>query len=72
MKVKTSVSLEVKWLAVLKKEAKREDRSVSYLLEKFLEEKAKELHKIRSKKKSKPEAVSRHTGSSEANGVATK
>lgn len=40
MKQKTSVSLEEKILAVLKREAKRQDRSVSYVLEKFLEEKA--------------------------------
>ena len=43
MKKKTSVSIEEKILAVLKVEAKRQDRSVSYLLSKFIEAKVGEI-----------------------------
>ena len=39
MKHKTSVAIEEKLLAALKREAKRQDRSVSYLLNKLIEEK---------------------------------
>ena len=40
MKRKTSVSIDARTLAILKREAKKQDRSVSYILEKFLQEKA--------------------------------
>lgn len=43
MKKKTSVSIEKKILAVLKREAKRQDRSVSWILGKFIEGKVGEI-----------------------------
>lgn len=39
LKRKTSITIDEKLLAVLKREAKRQDRSVSYILEKFIESK---------------------------------
>jgi len=42
-KVKTSVSISRKSLEFIKEIARREDRSVSYILEKFIEEKARQL-----------------------------
>lgn len=59
MKQKTSVSIEETILAVLKREAKRQDRSVSYILEKFLEEKAQQLGMTESgiRKKRRPRSL---------------
>jgi predicted CopG family antitoxin len=45
MKIKTSVSISENALAAIKKIAAREDRSVSYVLEKFIEQKVQELSK---------------------------
>lgn len=43
MKTKTSVSIDRKILAKLKAYAKRQDRSVSYVLEKFIVARAMEI-----------------------------
>jgi len=42
-KVKTSVSISPKALEMLKEIARRDDRSVSYVLEKFIEHTARQL-----------------------------
>lgn len=39
LKRKTSITIDEKLLGALKREAKRQDRSVSYILEKFIEAK---------------------------------
>lgn len=43
MKIKTSVSIDEDVLSVVKNIARRDDRSVSYVLEKFIEDRAREL-----------------------------
>jgi hypothetical protein len=43
MKRKTSVNIDEKYLDLIKREARKQDRSVSYILEKFLEEKARSI-----------------------------
>lgn len=40
LKINTSVTISPKALSIVKGEARRQDRSVSYILEKFIEEKA--------------------------------
>lgn len=40
MKKKTSITISEHILAIVKREAAHQDRSVSYILEKFIEEKA--------------------------------
>ena len=42
-KIKTSISIDRRVLAAVKKEAERADRSVSYVIEKFIEERMKEV-----------------------------
>jgi hypothetical protein len=46
-KRKTSIALSPKLLALLKQEARRRDRSVSYILEKYIERKTRQktVHK---------------------------
>jgi predicted CopG family antitoxin len=43
MKMKTSISISKRVLEAVKRVAKRDERSVSYVIEKFIEEKAMEL-----------------------------
>jgi hypothetical protein len=57
MKQKTSVSIDGKILAVLKREAKRQDRSVSYILEKFIEGKVREIVAAQAAIKKPPRGV---------------
>ena len=42
MKVKTSISINTEVLTAVKKIAQQQDRSVSYIIEKFIEQKVKE------------------------------
>jgi predicted DNA-binding ribbon-helix-helix protein len=44
MRAKTSVAIEENLLVELKREAARQDRSVSYLLNKMIEEKLSRVH----------------------------
>jgi hypothetical protein len=54
MKVKTSVSISEKSLAAIRKIAARDDRSVSYVIEKFIEQKIQELPEESGEKKPIP------------------
>jgi hypothetical protein len=52
MKIKTSVSIDERVLSVIRREARKQDRSVSYILTHFLEQKVRRLRQRRGERQS--------------------